>query len=122
MAFSLAVCWTASGVHCQLENLAGFEFLRCSGQADAANQDGSHCADDGCVTLESGHYLTRCSRHSPPTPQPVAAVFPLRLLIRTPPVGEPMGGLVPTDAPPPDGPWHLRLRAALPPRAPSLVS
>jgi hypothetical protein len=121
----LLALWVPATQHCRLEVLPGFEFLSCCRHAQDAQAPAHHdqdCADDGCAAFESGLYQQEDTQ--------VAVVTPLAplLLFLAPPANQdpPSLPLVSAAAAlsPPElaGTWHFSSRAALPARAPCVLS
>jgi hypothetical protein len=111
------VLWVPITAHCLLEKVPGLEFLHCA--SDTENN--SNCQDE-CQTVESGFY--KISDNSAIVPAPVfcmvayCVIEPVDdLTLRSTWVGA-------LDAVAPDLPrsWQFISRAALPIRAPSLLS
>lgn len=118
----LALAWVPVTSHCLLEPIVGDSFLRCAESTSERPGQAEHC-DDGCCALEASLYLP--TSHAMPSLAPIAqalAMFdpPMPAGITAP---ETVGLGLPATAPPHlPRTWHFRLRAALPPRAPSLPS
>ena len=116
----LAVAWLPLTAHCQLEKLTELEVLRCGSMGTAAASGSSPCDDASCCGWEFGQY--RLPQAQTPVSASYDAVVPLVLprldLDRCP---ELTAGAV-AALPKPPRPWQFSLRAAPPPRAPSLVS
>jgi hypothetical protein len=122
-ALALAVLWLPVSVHCQLEQLPGLDFLSCCDHEDttAPHQD-DDCEGDACAVVESGLYKSEERQISLPAPDLAPVVFQLL------PSPDPLsctvarGGVDGTAPPELARVWQFSFRAALPPRAPSLVS
>ncbi|MBM3836601.1 MAG: hypothetical protein FJ398_01355 [Verrucomicrobia bacterium] len=118
LALLLVAFWAPVSVHCKLELVPGLEFLQCETETPAE----SDCDEDGCQVIESARYKTEENAVVvvPAFNQmaaPMAASFcepaPLRLAKFR----------IPSTAPPElPRSWQFFERAALPPRAPSIVS
>ena len=117
---ALAGLWMVVGSHCLLEHVPGFEFLRCESPGSADTSPCSQCDDEMCRALESGQYLSSGQAKAP------VVALGMQVVQTSPAEGHPpfhlTGGML-TDAPPDlSRIWQFSLRAALPPRAPSLVA
>jgi len=112
------VLWLPVTTHCGLEKLPGLEFLECTSDTPGS----SSCEGDGCQTVESGSY--KISDNSGGIPLPILSL----VVFFTPaPEGSALpefGRLRLLSSAPPDLPvrWQFVSRAALPIRAPSLLS
>jgi hypothetical protein len=117
-AFLFLVLWLPVTSHCQLEKVPGLEFLQCASDTP----ENSNCEGDACQTIESGQY--KISDNSQTVPVPVFQVLPTVKLSQTECVQPVFGPLRLLTCAPPELPpcWRFILRAALPVRAPSLVS
>jgi len=117
----LVALWPLATAHCSLEPLPGFSFLAC-GSAVSSNHAEDSCATDNCASVESGLFKTEDAPQIVPVPQliPAAAAITLQLAANKP--TEP--GRLAFDAAPHglSKLWRFTLRAALPPRAPSIRS
>jgi hypothetical protein len=118
----LAVLWLPVSVHCQLEQMPGLDFLSCCDHEDttAPHQD-DDCEGDACAVVESGLYKSEERQISLPAPD----LAPTMLLHSPSPT--PVSSFVPqrdAGTAPPElcRLWQFSSRAALPPRAPSVVS
>jgi hypothetical protein len=112
--------WGLATMHCDLEQLPGFEFLNCCQHEETIPHQDNDCAQDGCATIESGFYKLE--------EQPAAAPEPLLLLgVLTPlweqPARRELPAVTPLSSSPPELPqrWQFSYRTALPPRAPSFA-
>jgi hypothetical protein len=117
----LAALWVVVSSHCLLEEVAAFSFLSCAAACAGESTPASHCDDAACQVLESGQYVTSV-QPKPPVVAPGIMVLDLTVAAetRTPP--ELSAGVL-TGAPPGlPKTWQFLLRAALPPRAPSLIA
>ena len=113
--------WGLATLHCDLEQVPGFDFLAWCHTSDAAPHQDNDCEQDGCSDVESGLYRIE--------EQAAAVSAPLLLLSFVLPVWEPPSlsaapDLEPLNCSPPELPqaWQFSCRTALPPRAPSLVA
>ena len=118
ITFVILALWPLATMHCKLETIPGLEFLRCPSDTDTK----SDCQGDGCETVESALYKVPDNQNI--APEPVVETVTLSALLECEDrssVDHP-GWLV--TAAPPELPkvWQFSLRAALPPRAPSIVS
>ena len=113
--------WGLATMHCDLEQVPGFEFFAsCHAQGSAPHQD-NDCESDGCSAVESGFY--RIEEQAPAVTVPLLMLsFVLPLWEVTPPT--PALLFEPLIGSPPELPrgWQFSYRTALPPRAPSLVA
>lgn len=118
--FALAAfLWLPASAHCQLETVPGFAFLRCSFSTQPSH---SPCKDDGCCSVEKSQYQTTQLRVVISVLDSFPIHFePLLNEAHSLPAEVSLGILT---APPPPllKTWHFASRAALPARAPSLVS
>lgn len=121
-ALLLVALWLPATLHCELETLPGFEFLSsCCGGDDAA-QPPSGCQDDSCGAVESG----LCKIEDNPTITvglPALLVLAAWDFIAQPP-DHSRAQTSPASPAPPELPrvWRFSCRAALPPRAPSILA
>jgi hypothetical protein len=117
----LAVLWTPVSVHCQLEQLPGLEFLSCCSHEDIVPHEDDDCEGDACAVVESGFYKTEERQASLPAPEFEVLEFaapPTNLVLTSTDADGPLCSTVPPELP---HTWQFIFRAALPPRAPSLV-
>jgi hypothetical protein len=113
----LALIWAPLAVHCHLETLTGWALLGC--ETVSHTQDSpAHCEDETCMDVESGLYQL---------PSDQIHLTPVFLEISTPVLQifacEHEGAVLQSE--PPSvflRPWQFVFRAALPSRAPSLLS
>jgi hypothetical protein len=121
MSVLTLVVWALAAMHCKLETLPGFDFLRSCCFADAASASPEDCDTDGCGAVEDGGYRAEEQTVSAPQPLLVAAV--LACAFDAPMAELPMFGSLGSVSPPElPGSWQFAQRAALLPRAPSAVS
>jgi hypothetical protein len=115
-----AVFWIVMTSHCQIEMLAGVEFLRCVPSSESPAFP-SHCGDDVCSIIESGLYTPGIDPVTAPMPLLVQAVDEAGLLES--PLPERTSLIVPllSESAAPPRPWQFIHRSACPPRAPSFV-
>ena len=121
MTVALTAFWLLAIDHCKLEQFPCFRFLACCEPEVGAPFQDKDCETDGCAAVERGLYKSERthSRISPPVYQ--LAVFLTRSL------GEQVQRSLNLDFATVDPPglsatWQFSVRAAAPPRAPSLVS
>ena len=120
LAVLLAVAWMPLTAHCAIENVTGFEFLRCAPD-EAGGTPCSPCDSGSCCSWESVRY--QLPEGQPAVAAPVVAALPEALAAVTEASSPEAAAAVPTVAPPePPTPWQFSLRTALPPRAPSPVA
>jgi hypothetical protein len=108
--------------HYQLETIPGFEFLRCADETPAPLAADEHCGQAFCCAWESGQYHTLQDQ---PQARPELVVMPQAAPSADPEdrpaleIGEGLFSAVPPDL---VTSWQFSSRAALPIRAPTLVS
>ena len=122
----LALAWVPLTSHCRIEALIDVGFLQCEADAPAnhaGQEHGKPCGDeDNCCAVEFAKYPSSRQQDFLPAFLPVFLPSENSASIHPPlPAGGSPGILTP---PPPDLPvsWQFSLRAALPPRAPSIAS
>lgn len=118
---ALAFAWAPITSHCQLEILPGLDFLAC---CDHEEESGPHqdndCEQDGCATVESGDYKTQ-DRQAFVTPPVLAAILAISGVCSE--ASDRTADIILATSPPEElHTWQFVLRAALPVRAPSIVS
>ena len=115
--------WALVTNHCKLENLHGLEFLACDAPVEATPHQPLDCgANDACGAVEKGLYKTEENQVSAQkTSVNVASV--LYTLSDFIPHGQ-VRKMVSLVGSPPElaSTWQFSFRAALPPRAPSLLA
>ena len=126
MTFAFVGAFALATNHCRLEVLKGLEFLVCcshDAEADghAAPHQDDDCETDGCASLEDGLYKSEDGRI--PTIVPLLVAVEIvrtddALLTHAPPLAQFSTFAIP-ELP---ASWQFLLRAASPPRAPSLAS
>lgn len=116
LAILLALLWVPATTHCRLEMIPGLEFLHCFADTPAD----SDCEGDSCQSVESASYKPEDTQ---PVLQVPAIVFDLlRASLSVEPTSAPRT-TEQTGAPPElPASWQFSRRAALPLRAPPLVS
>ncbi len=120
-ALLLAVLWQPATLHCKIEQL-GLDVLFACPAESVAHTDGAACADDACVTLETGQFALANSRVDfSASPLLFTAAF-FCILALAPPALAPEIAPVRQDVTLPlQRTWQFARRAALPARAPSLL-
>ena len=119
-ALMVLALWGLAAMHCKLEALPGMAFLRSCCFADSSSASPKDCETDSCGAVEDGKYRPEELNASAPHPVLVSALL---LAAIEAPLPELMAHPFTVAKPPPELPrsWQFSLRAALPPRAPSLV-
>jgi hypothetical protein len=119
----LVALWPLATSHCNLEQLAGLEFLAC---ADAVATSFPHqdtdCETDSCASIESGFYKSEDGHQVVPAPPLIPSAFLTAIMLEAARPAASQSLIL--DTAPPELPkvWHFTCRTALPPRAPSFVS
>ena len=120
VALSVLVLWGLAAMHCRLEAVPGFGFLKSCCFLDSASASQEDCKSDACGEVEDGVY--RVEERKAVAPQPLLLLALAPLVVATP-VPEPQAHLL-VDSPPwterPNA-WQFSQRAALSPRAPSIA-
>jgi hypothetical protein len=113
--------WLAAVNHCRLEQIPALGFLSCC--EEGGNSQDDDCQTDGCASLEDGLYKTENNQVQIVTPVFVLIEFPA-LQGKSVDGSDESGRSVLLNFAPPEFPtsWQFFLRAAAPPRAPSLAS
>jgi hypothetical protein len=121
VALTVLALWGLAAMHCKLEALPGFDFLKSCCFVDSAPSSPEDCESDGCGAVEDGSY--RSEEQTASAPQPFL-IFALLSLVIEAPIPEFQACSSVSSRPPPDLPcgWQFSFRTALPPRAPSLVA
>lgn len=116
--------WALMSNHCGLEAITGLEVLACSSSAD--DESGhlpADCGDeDACATVESGLYKPEEGRVAAAAAPDIDVSFVSVLALEPSSIHESERPV--TAGPSPPGlaqAWQFSSRAALPPRAPSLL-
>ena len=114
------VVYGLASMHCILEGVPGFDFLKTCCFMDTKPSGPHECDSDDCV-VESGKYRTEEQTLS--APQPLLFLVFLSSVIEAP-LFEPQVALFVASDSPPELPraWQFSHRTALPPRAPSIIS
>jgi hypothetical protein len=121
LTLMLVALWPLVTSHCKIEQLPGFGFLACVGEKPEASHQ-EDCETDSCAAVESGLYKTEDGRQTVPTPPAsMSLILTASLLEAAQSAG---ADNVAVDVAPSDlrTSWQFSSRAALPPRAPSLLS
>ena len=115
------VLYGLASMHCTLEGVPGFEFLKSCCFVDAESSAPSDCEGDGCGPVEHGKYRPEEQTVSVPQPLLIAAFVAPVIQASVP---EPLSAfLAPSESPPGlSKPWQFSYRTALSPRAPSAAS
>jgi len=114
------VLYGLASMHCLLESVPGFDFLKSCCFVDSEAGKSKDCESDQCV-VENGDY--RSQEQTVSAPQP-----PLLLALLSPvieaPLPEPQVASLVASESPPELPkvWQFSHRTALPVRAPSIAS
>jgi hypothetical protein len=114
------VLYGLASMHCTLEGVPGFEFLKTCCFADSAPSAPQDCDSDECV-VESESY--RVEEQTVSAPQPLLLLALLASVIEVPLPEAQVASLLASESPP-EIPkiWQFSHRTALPPRAPSIAS
>ena len=122
-AAALAVLgvWVLAAMHCRLEAVPGFGFLKSCCFVDSAPSSAGDCESDGCGAVEDGGYRAEEQTASAPQPVLILALFSPVIEARLPELQAPPSAA--SESPPElTKIWQFSHRTALPPRAPSIVS
>ena len=113
--------WGLAAMHCTLEAVPGFAFLKTCCFVDSAPPSPKDCDSDGCGAVEDGSYRTEEQTAS--APQPLLILALLSSVIEAP-MPELHARFSVASKTPPELPkiWQFSHRTALPPRAPSVAS
>lgn len=117
----MALLWVPITAHCQLESVAGLEFLRCDSDSDHTSDNKEACGD-GCCQVESGHYQVSRNQNIAPAVALLLATLDILADFQLPKLAAPSQGLQPASPPELSVTWQFIARAALPVRAPSVAS
>lgn len=114
------VLYGLASMHCILEGVPGFDFLKTCCFVDSAPSAPQDCESDECV-VEKADYRSEEQTASAPQPLLLLALFSLAIEA---PMPEPQVASLVASESPPELPkvWQFFHRTALPPRAPSLAS
>ncbi len=113
--------WGLATMHCDLEQVPGFEFLACCQHPDTAPHPDDDCDTDACAVVESGFYKTEERAEDVPMPL-LALSFALPFREAVPLTTAPLPVLLRVSPPELPRTWQFSCRTALPPRAPSLAA
>jgi hypothetical protein len=114
------VLYGLASMHCILEGVPGFDFLKTCCFVDSGAANSKDCESDECV-VESGNY--RAEEQTASAPQPLLLLALFSLAIEAPMPEPQVASLVASESPPElSKVWQFSHRTALPPRAPSLAS
>lgn len=121
IALIILALWSLAAMHCRLEVLPGFDFLKSCCFAGSASSAPKDCESDGCGAVEDGGY--RAEEQTASAPQPLLVLAVLFAVVEATRPELQACSLVTSESPP-EIPkiWQFSLRAALPVRAPSLAS
>jgi hypothetical protein len=121
VALTVLVLWGLAAMHCKLEAVPGFDFLKSCCFVDSAPSSQEDCESDGCGAVEDGGYRVEEQTASAPQPPLILALLPI---VIEAPLPELQACSFAACHPPPELPrgWQFSYRTALPPRAPSLVT
>jgi hypothetical protein len=114
LGIALALLWAPLTSHCAWESIPALQMFQCA--ADTAED--TDCEGDACAQVETASYKITDPQTSVPAPSFIALIeFSLTELA-------PPARSLPVTTIPPEVPttWRFCFRAALPPRAPDLVS
>ena len=114
------VLYGLASMHCILEGVPGYDFLKSCCFVDSAPSTPQDCESDECV-VENGDYRTE--EQSVSAPQPLLLITLLSSVIEVPLPEPQVASLVASESPP-ELPqvWQFSQRTALPVRAPSIDS
>ena len=121
VALTVLALWGLAAMHCTLEAVPGFDFLKSCCFVDSEPTSARDCGGDGCCAVEDGSY--RSEEQTASVPQPL-----LILSLLSPVIEAPMPELqsqflvasrIPLELP---RIWQFSHRTALSPRAPSIAS
>jgi hypothetical protein len=117
LALTILAVWGLASMHCKLEAVPGFDFLKICCFADSAPSSPKDCDRDGCGAVEDGSYRSEEQTASAPPPLLVLAVLASVIEPAAPDLHA--HSLVASRLPPemPKA-WQFSQRTALPPRAP----
>jgi hypothetical protein len=122
IALTLLALWLPVSMHCSLETIPGFNLLDWCCDTGASQSAKDDCSQDSCGEIESGLYKIE---DNPALTPSMAVVLAMASSVEAmqPPKTTPTVFL-PTGSSPPElaQTWQFSRRAALPVRAPSVVS
>ncbi|HRZ99979.1 MAG TPA: hypothetical protein P5055_04500 [Candidatus Paceibacterota bacterium] len=121
VAMLALVLYGLASMHCTLEAVPGFEFLKTCCFLEPAPTGSQDCESDGCGSVEGGKYRPEERADFAPQPPLVLALFSS---VIEAPLPEHQTALSLASESPPEIPkvWQFSHRTALPPRAPSIAS
>jgi len=121
LVLTVLAIWSLASMHCKLEAVPGFDFLKICCFADSTSSSSKDCDSDGCGAVEDGNYRAEEQTASAPQPLLVLAVLASIVEVAAPDL---QAHSFVTSQPPPELPnaWQFSQRTALPPRAPSIAS
>jgi hypothetical protein len=113
--------WGLAAMHCTLEAVPGFDFLKSCCFVNSPPSSPKDCDSDGCGAVEDGGY--RSEEKTVSAPQPVLIPAVLSSVIEAP-MPELQTRFFVASKTPPELPkiWQFSHRTALPPRAPSIAT
>jgi len=118
---AILALWGMATVHCKLERLPGFEFLKICCLTDSSSTSSKDCDSDGCGTVEGGKYRPEEQTASAPTPAVIFA-FLLSHIETAPPDLLPFGKIATEPSTYLHKAWQFSFRAALPARMPPTLA
>jgi hypothetical protein len=113
----MLVVWPVASMHCKLETLPGFDFLRCA----VAENGAKDCKDDSCQSVEEAAFKAPDSQNVLPARLEIPDPFRILRLIEESSRERLSYSFL--DRVPPEllTCWRFSLRAAQSPRAPSIA-
>lgn len=119
LSMLLLSVWAVASMHCKLEALPGWEFLRFCHAEESPADHATGCAEDACAEIEDGNYRPEEPISPVPAPEFAAALIFLPRLLALPAPSRPPR---PIAGSPPHllASRHFADRSAPSPRAPSL--
>jgi hypothetical protein len=121
VALTVLAFWGLATMHCNLEAVPGFDFLKSCCFVASAPSSKSDCESDECDAVEKGNYRPEEQTASVPQPLLIVALLSSKPEAQTP---ELRARSFAASESPPELPraWQFAHRTALPPRAPSIAS
>jgi hypothetical protein len=121
IVFVVLALWGLAAMHCKLEVLPGFDFLKSCCFVGSAPSSPKSCEGDGCCAVENGSYLAEEQSAAAPQPLLIPALLPA---VIEAPLLEFSGICFSESKAPPELSrfWQFSYRAARLARAPSLVT
>ncbi|HEU0010867.1 MAG TPA: hypothetical protein VFT34_13705 [Verrucomicrobiae bacterium] len=125
LVMAVLAFWLPATNHCRLELIPGLEFLDCcshSADDQASEHHENECADDLCAQVEDGLYKAE-TNHVVVDAPPASSLGVLPVVLEQT-LSPDRANFIRPETSPPELPktWQFSLRAAAPPRAPSVVS